>query len=212
MRKVLLGAALAASIAITPALAADLTNPTATVEHMKPAEVAALLTELGAGEVQVLQENGEQFILFKNGAVPFNIGFVACEGQTGCLGMVLVVGFDFGATRYPMELFNSFNKEHPFVSAIQLDGGKFAVSRMVVTEGGITRKNLATNIAAFASAPGSIMTYLSSQFVAGHQPNDPAPFQPVTMNKGPLRPVPLSKTEIDQIKRQMPALEMNLKR
>jgi len=212
MRNALLGAALAAAITITPAVAADLTNPTANVEHMKAAEVAALLTELGAGEVQVVQDNGEQFILFKNGEIPFNVGFVACEGSTGCLGMVLVVGFDFGTTRYPMELFNSFNKEHPFVSAIQLDGGKFAVSRMVVTEGGVTKKNLATNIAGFASAPGSIMTYLSSQFVAGYQPNGAAPFQPVTMNKGPLRPVPLTKAEIDQVKRQMPAFGMNLQR
>ena len=210
MRSVFLGAAMAAALAIAPATAADLSNPTGNVEYMKAADVAALLTELGAREVQIEQSGNDQYIHFMDGEIPYNVGFLACE-NTGCLGLVVLVGFDLGATRYPLELFNNFNKDHPFVSVVQLDGGKFAVSRMIVTEGGVTRKNLATNIAAFAAAPSELMKYLGSQFVAGYQPSGAPPFQPVTANQGLPRPVALSKAEIDQIKREKPALGLNLK-
>jgi Putative bacterial sensory transduction regulator len=211
MRKILLGAALAAAIAITPAQAADLTNPTLNVERLKAADVAAFLTELGAGDVKVEKADGQEYVIFMNGQIPFGVDFIGCDGS-GCLGLVLVVGFDFGATRYPLEMFNSFNKKYPFVSAVQLDGGKFLVSRMVVMEGGITRKNLATNISGFVAAPQAIMTFLNSQYVAGYRPNGAPPFQPVTMNNGLMRPIRLTRAEMDQVGKELPAMGIKLRR
>jgi len=213
MRRLLLGAAIAAAAAVMPSAAAEITNPTSTVDHLTPSYVADVLKELGAQDVQIEKIGAtDEIVRFRDGEIPYHVAFFVCEAQ-GCLSMVILVGFEPSGTHYPLELFNAFNKEHPFVTAVQLDGNKFGISRMVVVEGGITKRNLAFNISLFANMPAEIMKYLSSQFVAGIQPgNNASPTQPVSASVASLRAVALTPAEIgrmmSQVKTPQPGLNM----
>lgn len=156
-----------APLATAPAQAAE-TDTTYTA--LTADVVKSLVTELGGTEVEVHDQGKEKIITFKNGETPFNLGLALCEVRPGgCVALILAVGFDPGTTHYPVELFNTFNQQNPFVSSYQIDGNKFAVTRMVLVEGGVTRKNLAVNIATFAAAPADLMQFLNSQLVAGYQ-------------------------------------------
>jgi hypothetical protein len=187
------------SLATTPARAAEAAdaNYTAITADL----ISGLVTELGGTEVQIHDQGKEKIITFKNGDTPFNLGVALCETRpNGCIALIMAVGFDPGNTHYPVELFNSFNKENPFVSTFQIDGNKFAVTRMVLVDGGVTRKNLAVNIATFAAAPGELMTYLNSQLVAGYQSG--GAFQRAGFSSGFARPVRLGPNDMAQIMRR----------
>ena len=123
------------------------------MEALTPANVSEILTELGAQEVGSRDVDKKKVVDFKSGDMTFHILLVACETRSdGCLAMVMATAFDPGQTSYSLESFNSFNREYPFVSAIKLEGNKYAVTRMLVVEGGVTKKNIAVNIVEFRRA------------------------------------------------------------
>jgi hypothetical protein len=192
----------ATAAAVVPAGAAEmkLSDPTAQIENLTAQNVTAILQELGAQQIETHQDGGKTVVTFKDGEVPFNLGFALCDVKPKtCLALVMVVGFDPGATRYPLELFNTFNKDNSFVTAVALDGNRFAVSRMLFTDGGVSRKNVAANVANFAAAPQVVMKFLASQIVAGTDRASPAPFQQVNAGANAVRPVALSPQEMAAI-------------
>lgn len=174
-----------------------LSDPTAQIENLTAENVSAILQEVGAQQIETHQDGGKTIVTFKDGEIPYNLGFALCNIRPGtCLALVMVVGFDPGATHYPLELFNAFNKDNAFVSAVALDGNRFAVSRMLFTDGGVSRKNVAMNIVNFAAAPQVIMKFLASQIVAGADRATPAPFQQVSGGANAVRPVALAPRDM----------------
>lgn len=181
----------------TLAAESALTNPGTIIEGLSAANVSEILTELGAQEVATREVNKTTIVDFKSAAVGFHLVLAACNARPGqCLAMIMLVGFDSGETSYPLETFNSFNRDNPFASAIKMEGSRFVVTRMLVSDGGITKKNIALNIASFASAPQVVEKHLASQVIAGVQHNG-GRFQPASM-AAPASPrhVSLSSSEI----------------
>lgn len=193
-----------AELSPSPARAAETTAGSEQLASITAELVSKVVTELGGTEVQIHNEGSEKIVTFKDGDTPFNFGIGLCEVRPpGCLALTMIVGFDPGATHYPVELFNTFNQQNPFVSTFQIDGNKFAVARMVLIDGGVTRKNLDVNIANFAVAPGELMKYLNSQLVAGYQAD--GSFQRASFGGGFARPVRLNPRQVGDIMRRQQA-------
>lgn len=183
----------------TPARAAESADVPMT--SITAETVSQIVTGLGGTEVRIHDQDKEKIVTFQDGETPFNLGIGLCDIRPGgCVGLTMIVGFDPGATHYPVELFNAFNQQNPFVSTFQIDGNKFAVARMILVDGGVTRKNIEANIANFAVAPGELMQYLNSQLVAGYQPN--GTFRPANFGMGGLRPVRLDPRQVADIMRR----------
>lgn len=197
--------AAAVAIALTatfaaPAFAQQLTNEKSSIDYFTTDNVSALLKELGAQQVQVQSNNTGKSVTFQDGAIPYNAILTVCNKTTGanCEAAILVVIFE-GSTNYPIDAFNNFNKEQSFVTAVKLEENRYAISRMVLSSGGVTKKNVAVNIASFASAPAKVVQYLSSQLVAGYQDGQGANLQRVSYNPAPLRAVPATAKDVAQI-------------
>lgn len=202
MRRLLSLTAIFAAIAFAgTAHAAGLTDPTAIIENLTTENMTALVQELGGDQIQVNEGDGIKIIQFRSGSIPFNLAFACEKGTAVCVGLFMLVAIDPGTTHYPLELFNTFNKDHPFVSAVALDGNKYGVGRMLLTDGGVTKRNIALNLATFSLAPEAIMKFLASQLVAGYQQGGSARFLPASMGTTYGRPVRLSPREFSEIAR-----------
>ena len=196
-------ALLAATIALgasvgTQASAAELAikNPGSQMELLTTASIKDLVTELGGQKAEAHDEAKDKSVTFMDGDVPFHLILIGCEEKSGgCLGMVMLVAIDAGATNHPLEAFNSFNTNNSFVTAVKLDGNKYAVTRMLVTEGGVTKKNVGVNIVNFAIAPEMIMKHLASQVVAGVQ-QDGAQLQTASVGTSRAQAIRLSPAEL----------------
>jgi hypothetical protein len=57
-----------------------------------------------------------------------------------------------------------------YVTLVRLDANRFAVGRVHLVDGGVTKKNLAINIASFVMTFNETMKALSNQVVASAQP------------------------------------------
>jgi hypothetical protein len=182
----------------TPASAEGLkiSDPDSNVEFLTAPMIGEMLTQLGASDVQLSEEGKNKLIKFKDVDKPLLIALVGCDVKPeGCLGMVMFAGMDPGTTKYPLESFNAFNQKQNFVTSFKLDDNKYAVTRLVISEGGVTKKNLAVNIVNFAAAPNEIMKFLNSQIVAGLQEGNPQ-FQTASLSVTPSRVVALAPLEI----------------
>ena len=207
MRKTLTAFAITvAALSAMPATAAQITNEKSQIEFVTTDNIAALLTELGAQQVQAQASGKSKSVTFQDGQIPYSVVLGVCDQGTGanCEAAIMVVIFEGGTNNYALDSFNTFNKEHPFVSAIKLEENRFALSRMVVTTGGVSKKNLGVNIASFAQGPGALMQYLASQLVAGYQDGrTAAAFQRTSFGAAPLRPVYATPRDLAQVERAL---------
>ncbi|MEQ1752629.1 MAG: YbjN domain-containing protein [Micropepsaceae bacterium] len=194
-----LAIALTTSLCV-PVCAQQLTNEKSTIDYFTADNVSGLLKELGAQQVQVQSSDTGKSVTFQDGAIPYNAILTVCNKTTGanCEATILVVIFE-GSTSYPVDAFNNFNKEQSFVTAVKLEENKYAISRMLLSSGGVTKKNVAVNIASFASAPAKVMQYLSSQLVAGYQDGQGANLQRVSYNPAPSHAIQATPRDIAQI-------------
>lgn len=176
MRKLCLALTAAASLAaIASAFAAEpieppITNPTSIVDSADPEKVAEMMRELGAQQVQVREAQGEKVVTFFYGEVPYNIGFSLCDVRPGkCLAATMIVVVNLGtATVPPLESLNTVNGGM-FVTAVKLDANRFAVGRVNVVDGGVTKKNLAINAGSFVVTFQALIKALDEQVVASAQ-------------------------------------------
>lgn len=189
------------SIGGSPAQAAEtsLTNPDLVLQALTAANVSEILTELGAQEVAARDIENGKVVDFKSAGDQFHAALLGCSAKPeGCFAMVMLVAFDEGQTTHPLEAYNAFNRENPFASVNKLEGGKYAVTRMVVAEGGLTKKNIAVNFSGFAGAPQAIAKHWASQIIAGVQQNG-GQLQPASLSTASERSVTLSPGEIKSI-------------
>ena len=195
-------AGLAAALSTGPSLAEPaeppIANPGAIVDNLTADNVSELIRELGGQQIQTREVDGKKLVTFMDGNVPYNLGIALCDIRPGkCLAVAIAVIIDPGTTSYPLEIFNNFNKENLFVTLIKLEGNKFGVGRVLLVDGGVTKKNLAINIASFALTFQEAMKYLSSQLVAGYQQN--GTFQRAGLGAASPRPVFATPQEMTRI-------------
>lgn len=195
-----LAAALSPSLAEPPE--PPITNPGAIVDNLTAENVSELIRELGGQQIETRDVEGKKLVTFMDGNIPYNLGIALCDIRPGkCLALSLAVVINPGTTSYPLEIFNNFNKDNLFVTLIKLDSNRFGVGRVLLVDGGVTKKNLAINVASFALAFQEAMKYLSSQLVAGYQQN--GTFQRAGFGTASPRPVLATPQEMARIMETM---------
>ena len=210
-------AALAIALASTLAMPAraepaepPISNPAQIVDTLTTADVTALLTELGAQKIQVLEDTAKsKRVVFFDGDVPYNVGIDLCDVRPGkCIAMVLLIIAD-GGSAYPYEAINKANEDNLFVTAVKGANGKLAFARVNLIDGGVTKKNLAINIGSFALTFRQVLTALQTNVVASA--NTPNAYLSSTRPTH-LRPLIATAQDFEALKAALPKNTMSLRR
>lgn len=182
-----LAAATLLSIAPYAAQAAEpaeppITEPMSLIDTVTAEGLTTLLTELGAQNIETRDTPNGKLITFMDGALPYNMSIALCDIRPGkCLGLSMAVIMDMGTTSYSLEALNSFSRDNLFVTALKLDGNKVGFGRIWLVDGGVTKKNMAINIASFIVTLHQGLKTLQSQVVAGVQPD--GSYKPTSLNQ-----------------------------
>jgi hypothetical protein len=113
---------------------------------------------------QPKEADGQKELTFYDGNVPYNLGFGSCDIRPGkCIALYLIVLVDPGSAGPSLEGINAVNKEGLFVTLVKLDGNRFGAGHVMVVDGGVTKKNMAINIASFVVTFADTMRRLASQ-------------------------------------------------
>lgn len=147
-------AALALAGLSSPSFAADppITNPNQLIESVTAEAVAQLMTELGGQNVQIIDAGTVKVVRFEDGGIPYGFTPTGCSAQNVCTGLSLLVVVDNSQSNFPAETLLGANKDNPLVSVFRVDATKFAVGRIALVDGGVTKKHLAYETALFVAA------------------------------------------------------------
>lgn len=182
--------ALAAALLAAPVSAAEgptVSDPAQIIDGLSAEGMTALLTELGAQKIQVLEETAKsKRMVFFDGDVPFNASIELCDLRPGkCVALLIIVIMD-GGSGIPLETINKSNESNLFITAIKGPDGKIAFGRVTVVDGGVTKQNLAMNVASFVVTFQQKLKALQNQVVASAgtsnaylSSNAPTPLRPV---------------------------------
>lgn len=205
--------ALAATLALAgAATAADqneppIANPDQVISSVSAESLAALVRELGAPQAEVRDAGGgEKIVVFSDGGIPYNLQAVMCDQPRPgkCIALALVVLLETSAGGYSLEALNGVNKSNLYLTFFKVDSSKIGVGNLQLIDGGVTKRNLAINIASFIVTFRETLKGLQSQTVAGlQQPGvfGQSPFQ--NTSGGPLlRPILASPRDIQSFVKQ----------
>jgi hypothetical protein len=170
--------ALAAFLAV-PATAQELkiTNPTQVVESAVAEDLAQIVREINGQDVQVREANGKKGVTFKDGDVPYTMAPVFCDIQPGkCLGYAMIVIVDNSELKFTLDTLNTANRTTSFLTFFrEEDNNRFAVGRVNLVDGGVTRKNIAISVSVNAMEFRETMKRLQNQLTVSFDRG--APFQ-----------------------------------
>jgi hypothetical protein len=176
------------SLALAQNSEINIANPTSIVDNVQADDIKSLVTEMGAREAQVRDGDNNKIVTFLDGKLPYTFGITGCEIRPGkCLSLVMLVFIDMGASGISTDMINSRNKDSFFNTAIRIDDKVIAFGRGVIVDGGITRRNLATNIVVYAAMVHDGIKHFGSQIVASS--GLPGTTQNLSLQNGTLRPV-----------------------
>jgi hypothetical protein len=201
----ILSAALAALMFCSlpaPGLAADIKLFTAQ-------EVVAILNEAGATDVQRDDGEGVSFISFKFGDQPYSFSLRLCDknDRGRCGGLLMAAAYRM-SPQHNVELFNSFNRSVPFLTAVKLDSGVMAFGRFVIALGGVSRDNVKANIDFLRLAPELFLSFEKSQVIASA---GTGAAQLSQVDAGPAKLVPVALTRAEAARLMDEALLANTK-
>lgn len=162
MRFVTAVAALALAVsAIAPsAMAANVASFTA--ENVK-----AMVTEGGGSNVTSQTAEGLTFVNFDLNGLPFTYSLQLCDpkGKAGCAGILMAIGVALDQP-YSLDTLNSFNRDIPLVTVVQIDAKTIAFGRFAVAMGGMSSENFKANMQMVAVGPELFVRHLKGQVVA----------------------------------------------
>jgi hypothetical protein len=185
-----------------PALAANINVFTAQ-------EVVAILNEAGATDVQRDDGDGISFISFKLGDQPYSFSLRLCDktDRSRCGGLLMAAAYRM-SPQHNVELFNSFNRSVPFLTAVKLDSSVMAFGRFVISLGGVTRENVKANIDFLRLAPELFLSFEKSQVIASV---DAGAAQLSQATAAPIKPEPVALTRAEMARLMDEALLANVK-
>lgn len=154
-------AALAVSAIAPSAMAANVASFTAD-------NVKAMVTEAGGSNVTSQTAEGITFVNFDLNGLPFTYSLQLCDpkGKAGCAGILMAIGVALDQP-YSLETLNSFNRDIPLVTVVQLDAKTVAFGRFAVSLGGMSSENFKANMQMVAVGPELFVRHLKGQVVAG---------------------------------------------
>lgn len=162
-----------------------ITNPTQIVESVTAEMLAELVTQLGAGNVKIHEQDGKKSVTFVDGDIPHNLFLAFCDVEPGkCFGVGMLVLVDNSKLNFTLDTLNQGNKDTSFLTFFRQDADKFGVGRVDIVDGGVTRRNLGTQIGFFVIEFRESMKRLQNQLTA----SVPGPFQRAGLGyKQPVR-------------------------
>ena len=185
-----------------------LSNPTQIYDGVSPEGMTALLTEIGAQKIQMLEAVGTtKRMVFFDGNVPYNVAFDMCDAASGNCSIVLLAVIMDGAP-YSLDTVNQANDKNVFVTVVK-GGGKMAIGRSLMLAGGVTKKNLVINVATFALAFQQTMKSITEQVVASR--GTPGVYLS-TQAPIPFRPMIATPEDIQKLKAALPMPATTLRR
>jgi hypothetical protein len=110
--------------------------------------------------------------------------------------------------QHNVELFNSFNRSVPFLTAVKLDSSVMAFGRFVISLGGVTRENVKANIDFLRLAPELFLSFEKSQVIASV---DAGAAQLSQATAAPIKPEPVALTRAEMARLMDEALLANVK-
>ena len=159
------------------------------------------MTELGGQQVQIVDGGTAKIVTFQDGGTPYNLTPTGCN-QNVCTGLSLLVVVDNTTAKLPAETLNNATKENPLLSFFKVDSSKFAVGRIALVRGGVTKKHLAYEVSTFVFAYREAIQKLSTQLITSV--NQPGPFQRVNYGNGTLRAIRVAPAQAAQLAGTLP--------
>ncbi|MBL8779600.1 MAG: hypothetical protein JNL06_01540 [Alphaproteobacteria bacterium] len=184
------------------ALAASTTVPSATAANVvsfTAENVKAMVTEAGGSNVTAQTAQGITFVNFELNGVPFTYSLQLCDpkGKAGCAGVLMAIGVALDQA-YSLETLNSFNRDIPLVTVVQLDAKTVAFGRFAVSLGGMSSENFKANMQMVAVGPELFVRHLKGQVVAGAGTAGQAVPVSVAADSAP-KPIRLSPQAMSQL-------------
>jgi hypothetical protein len=201
----------ATALAFSSAQAAEpgeppITNPDQIIKNVTEQTLVDLLKELGAQQVEVKEYNGKRQIVFFDGGVPYNMAADICNIRPGkCIGVTMIVLVESSGGGTSLEVLNTANRGNLYLTVFKLDNARFGVGNVQLIDGGVTKRNLAINIASFVVTFNQVMNEMKNQTVASLQQTGPfgqGAFQRASATPIP-RPVVATPNEMAAITGQM---------
>jgi Putative bacterial sensory transduction regulator len=159
-----------AAAGIAPATAADPTLPNATmmIDSISQEILVDTLRDMGVARVETSSTpEGVKVVTFWDNNFPYNVVVGGCGVRPGkCITMGMFVRVDAGAANYPLETINAHNRRSYFAGAARLTDTQFGIGRAAVIDGGVTRLNVAMNLASFVGVVQDSMQFLAQQTIA----------------------------------------------
>jgi len=167
-----------------------ITKPTEIVDTITVETLLELATQIGAGDVKIRDRDGKKSVTFLDGDIPHTLWPALCDVEPGkCLGVGMLVIVDNSKSNFSLDALNTANRNTSFLTFFREDGQRFGVGRIGLVDGGVTRRNLGTEIGYFAIEFRSALKQLQTQLTAGLA----APFQRASYGHNyPLRTLAVS--------------------
>jgi hypothetical protein len=181
-----------------------ITNPNQLIESVTAESVAQLMTELGGQNVQIFDAGTAKVVRFQDGGINYNFTPTGCSEQNVCTGLSLLVVVDNSQANFPAETLLGANKDNPLVSVFRIDSTKFAVGRIALVDGGVTKKHLAYETALFVAAYREAKKKLEAQLIASARPG---PFQSVSYGNGRLREIQMHPALVARLVGSFPKVD-----
>ncbi|MFM9864822.1 MAG: hypothetical protein ACKVRO_14565 [Micropepsaceae bacterium] len=181
--------AFASNIAVAEPAEPPITNPNEVVTQVTEESLITLLRELGAQKIETRDvSNGRKQIVFYDGTMPYNMMLTGCDIRPGkCIAYALVALLETGTTNYTLDAVNTANKSNAFVTMVRVEANKIGGGRIQLVDGGVTKKNIAINIASFILNFAEAMKGIQSQLIASYRPGNG--FQKAAFGQPQLRGV-----------------------
>ena len=139
------------------ASAADVSDATSIVDSLDVTSVGRLVAEIGGQKVETREEGEKKYVTFYDGEQPYIIAITLCDAKPGkCMALMQLALVDTGATKITSEQMDKLNG----------DGNKIGFGRILIVDGGVTRQNLAINIAGFVVTFQEEMKKLAGQLTS----------------------------------------------
>lgn len=163
MGRVMIGAALAASLWTLSAAAQQKADPNQMVELNRPAQVALLLQQLGyKGEVLKHDGSGDPYVSSAANGSPFTIEFYDCKPDRGCTSMQF---FSWYAKKpyYSEAMANRWNAKKRFLRIVIDKDGDLSTWMDLTTVGKVNRAFFADTVDWWQSMTGDLFTFLAEE-------------------------------------------------
>jgi hypothetical protein len=178
------GIALAVVLALAPFGAANaaeaqqqsqVSDASQIVDTLDVTTVGKLIAEIGGQKVETREEGDKKMIFFYDGDQPYVVMVTACEAKPGkCLGLAQMALVDTSPVTITLDQINTVNSDSIFLTGFKLEGNQVGFGRIIIVDGGVTRQNLAINIAAFVVTFPDMLAKLKGQLTSSLQQSQPA--------------------------------------